>query len=422
MSQNLNVSLINIDDKKLSIPVEKSQQQFWGALFVVAGTTIGAGMLALPMSVASLGILGGSLLLSALWGVMYLSATIALDLNIHAKIGSSIAKLSNDNLGKAAGLIGAATLVLMLNALLVAYTSGASSLIKTIVDTYTNISISQPMTMTIFTIAMAALVCIDMKILDTGNRIFFAIMMFVFLAMMAVLFGKIQISKPMLGIQEPGVSPWLIAVPLFFTSFGFHGSIPSLVNYCESRSNIIKSAFFWGSFVPLLIYLIWIIGGLSIVYTYDHAVFTKLVNNEADLGVFILSLSNTIDTPWLQSFSWIFSLLAIITSFLGVAIGLFDYYREQLTQVKEKHQRIVSCVFALGVPLLVTLLAKETFMHVLGFAGIFLSILAVVLPCIIWLKLQHNPKFSTQINPVLVKVLLTIGIIVICCEVYNICF
>lgn len=344
MSQNLNVSLINMDDKKLSIPVEKSQQQFWGALFVVAGTTIGAGMLALPMSVASLGILGGSLLLSALWGVMYLSAIIALDLNIHAKIGSSIAKLSNDNLGKAAGLIGAATLVLMLNALLVAYTSGASSLIKTIADTYTNISISQPMTMTIFTIAMAALVCIDMKILDTGNHIFFAIMMFVFLAMMAVLFGKIQISKPMLGIQEPGVSPWLIAVPLFFTSFGFHGSIPSLVNYCESRSNLIKSAFFWGSFVPLLIYLIWIIGGLSIVYTYDHAVFTKLVNNEADLGVFILSLSNTIDTPWLQSFSWIFSLLAIITSFLGVAIGLFDYYREQLTQVKEKHQRIVSCV------------------------------------------------------------------------------
>jgi tyrosine-specific transport protein len=422
MSQNLNVSLIDIDDAKPSITDEKSQQQFWGALFVVAGTTIGAGMLALPMSVASLGILGGSFLLSALWGVMYFSALVALDLNIHAKIGSSIAKLSNEYLGKSAGLIGAATLVLMLNALLVAYTSGASSLIKTISDTYTSISISQPMTMAIFTIVMAAIVCIDMKILDTGNRIFFAIMMFVFLAMMVALFGKIQISKPMLGIQESGTSPWLIAVPLFFTSFGFHGSIPSLVNYCENRSNIIKNAFFWGSFAPLLIYVVWIIGGLSIVYTHDHSVFTKLVNNEADLGVFILSLSNAIDTPWLQSFSWIFSLLAIITSFLGVAIGLFDYYREQLTQVKEKHQRIVSCILALGIPLLVTLLAKETFMHVLGFAGIFLSILAVVLPCIIWLKLQHNQKFNTQVNPALVKALLAIGIIVIGCEIYNICF
>lgn len=422
MSQNLNVSLIDIDDAKPSITDEKSQQQFWGALFVVAGTTIGAGMLALPMSVASLGILGGSFLLSALWGVMYFSALVALDLNIHAKIGSSIAKLSNEYLGKSAGLIGAATLVLMLNALLVAYTSGASSLIKTIADTYTSISISQPMTMAIFTIVMAAIVCIDMKILDTGNRIFFAIMMFVFLAMMVALFGKIQISKPMLGIQESGTAPWLIAVPLFFTSFGFHGSIPSLVNYCENRPNIIKNAFFWGSFAPLLIYLVWIIGGLSIVYTHDHSVFTKLVNNEADLGVFILSLSNAIDTPWLQSFSWIFSLLAIITSFLGVAIGLFDYYREQLTQVKEKHQRIVSCILALGIPLLVTLLAKETFMHVLGFAGIFLSILAVVLPCIIWLKLQHNQKFNTQVNPALVKALLAIGIIVIGCEIYNICF
>ncbi len=420
MTQNLNVSYLRPVAE--STPVNKNKQQFWGALFVVAGTTIGAGMLALPMSVASLGLLGGSILLSALWGVMYLAALISLDLNIHAKIGSSIAKLADQYLGKWAGLIGAATLVLLLNALLVAYTSGATSLIKTIADTYTTINLSQPMTMTVFTICMASLVCIDMRILDAGNRMFFAVMMFVFIAMMTVLSGKVIISKTMLGVQESGVSPWLIAVPLFFTSFGFHGSIPSLINYCENRQQIVKSAFFWGSFVPLIIYLVWIAGGLSIVYAHDQEVFNKLINSQADLGTFILSLSAAIDTPWLQSFSWIFSLLAIITSFLGVAIGLFDYYREQLTKVKKEHQRIVSCILALGVPLLVTLIAKETFVHVLGFAGIFLSILALGLPCIIWLKLYSSHTFITKLSPNLVKILLAIGVSVICCEIYNICF
>lgn len=419
MSQNLNVTMIDTDENSF-VPIQKSQRQFWGALFVVAGTTIGAGMLALPMSVASLGILGGTLLLTVLWGVMYFAALVALDLNIHAKIGSSIAKLSNDYMGKFAGIIGAATLVLMLNALLVAYTSGATSLIKTITDTYTTASVNQTLIMVIFTVIMAGFVCIDMKILDTGNRIFFAIMMLVFLAMMAALFGKISITTPMLGIQEPGVSPWLIAVPLFFTSFGFHGSIPSLINYCENRDQIIKSAFFWGSFVPLLVYVIWIVGGLSIVFTYDKSVFNKLISNEADLGMFILSISTVIETPWLQSFSWVFSLLAIITSFLGVAIGLFDFYREQLTVIK--NQRLISGILALGIPLLVTLLAKETFMHVLGFAGIFLSILAIVLPCAIWLKVKKSNDFRSLLNPNVVSALLIIGIVVICCEICNICF
>jgi tyrosine-specific transport protein len=420
MAQNLNVAYLTPVAESPSMPIKQTQHQFWGALFVVAGTTIGAGMLALPMSVASLGLLGGSLLLIALWGVMYFAALVALDLNIYSTVGSSIAKLSEQYLGKSAGLIGALTLILMLNALLVAYTSGAASLIKTIADTYTSFSLSQPVIITVFTIVMAAIVCIDMKILDTGNRIFFAIMMFVFLGMMLALSSKIQISQPMLGIQESGLSPWLIAVPIFFTSFGFHGSIPSLVNYCENRAQVIKSAFFWGSFLPLIVYMVWIAGGLSIVYTHDHAVFSQLINNEADLGIFILSLSKAINTPWLQSFSWVFTLLAIITSFLGVAIGLFDYYREYLAKVKPSQQRLYAGAFALGIPLLITLIAEETFVRVLGFAGIFLSVLAIGLPCTIWLKLKSRQDFVTQLNTKLVTVLLIIGISVICCELYNI--
>ncbi len=312
MAQNLDLAYFTPALENPPMPMQQGQKQFWGSLFVVAGTTIGAGMLALPMSVASLGLLGGSLLLIVLWAAMYFAALVALDLNRYIGFGSSIAKLAHQYLGKTAGLVGAAALVLMLNALLVAYTSGAASLMQTITETYVGFSLSLPTIVVCFTLVMASLVCIDMKILDIGNRIFFAIMMCVFLGMMVVLSPKVQITQPMLSIQGSGLSHWLIAVPLFFTSFGFHGSIPSLINYCENQPQVIKHAFFWGSFTPLIVYLFWIAGGLSIVYTFDHGVFTQLVNNQADLGTFILALNQAIDAPWLQSFSWVFSLLAII--------------------------------------------------------------------------------------------------------------
>ncbi len=415
---------INNEEESLSIKSSQEnaqQKKFWGALLVIAGTTIGAGMLSLPMSVAALGILGGSALLVAMWFVMYVAALIAVDLNLHIGVGSSIAKLSNLYLGKIPGYIASIALVLMLNSLLVAYTSGASSLIQNLVTSHANITLNEHSIMIVFVILMSALVCIDMKVLDAGNRIFFAIMIGVFIAMMIVLFPKIHISSEMLPVQHTSFSPWFIAIPLFFTSFGFHGSIPSMVQYCKKQPLILKRAFFWGTLIPLLTYIVWMIGGLSIVYVNNPLVFELLVNGNADLGVFVSALSQVIDTNWLQSSSWIFSLLAIITSFLGVAIGLFDYYREHISITSPAKKRFISGFLALGVPLALTLIAEKTFLKVLGFAGIFLSIIAVGLPCLIWLRLGKQ-KLSSSLNQQLVMLILAVGICVIVCEIYNLCF
>jgi tyrosine-specific transport protein len=52
--------------------------RFVGAAFIVAGTTIGAGMLALPIAGAPLGVLTSLLLLSGMWGVMYYASLVTL--------------------------------------------------------------------------------------------------------------------------------------------------------------------------------------------------------------------------------------------------------------------------------------------------------------------------------------------------------
>ena len=154
MTQGVNYSMFaELDETKIpKVTLKQTKKQFWGSLFVVAGTTIGASMLALPMGMASLGILGGSVLLIVLWAVMYYSALVALDLNVHIGSGSSIAKIASVYLGKSASIVGAASLILLLNVLLVAYTNGATSLIHTIAEAYLGTSFSQPLIIVVFVV------------------------------------------------------------------------------------------------------------------------------------------------------------------------------------------------------------------------------------------------------------------------------
>ncbi|CAO5682816.1 MAG: Tyrosine-specific transport protein [Holosporales bacterium] len=46
------------------------------AIFLVSGTTVGAGMLAMPLTAAGIGFLASFILLCIMWGIMYLAALV----------------------------------------------------------------------------------------------------------------------------------------------------------------------------------------------------------------------------------------------------------------------------------------------------------------------------------------------------------
>lgn len=72
-------------------------QRTLGATFLIAGTTIGAGMLALPMTSASFGFSRSIMLLVVIWMYMLISAGITVEIS-HGK-GQSIAAIAEARLG-----------------------------------------------------------------------------------------------------------------------------------------------------------------------------------------------------------------------------------------------------------------------------------------------------------------------------------
>ncbi len=47
----------------------------------------------------------------------------------------------------------------------------------------------------------------------------------------------------------------LSAIPIVFTSFGFHGSVPSIVSYMRGDTAKLRKIFIIGSAIPLLVYV-----------------------------------------------------------------------------------------------------------------------------------------------------------------------
>lgn len=72
-----------------------------GAIALVAGICIGSGMIALPMTLAKLGIIQSVILIT--WIVVYYTSLITIELNLHANNSLSLGALAKRFSGLTAG-------------------------------------------------------------------------------------------------------------------------------------------------------------------------------------------------------------------------------------------------------------------------------------------------------------------------------
>ena len=78
----------NIDEKSRN--ATGSKHKLLGAVFLLAGTAIGSGMISLPMVLAKFGIFNTFLIMLAFAVLTYLTAVIRADLNLRAKASVSL--------------------------------------------------------------------------------------------------------------------------------------------------------------------------------------------------------------------------------------------------------------------------------------------------------------------------------------------
>ncbi|MFI4984281.1 MAG: aromatic amino acid transport family protein [Rickettsiales bacterium] len=393
--------------------------KFISAVSIIAGTAIGAGMLALPLTFAAVGLLWGSVILTLMSILMYFAALLSLELNYnHGGKALSISSLSNIYINKFSSVVANIMLMLLLYALLAAYISGTTSVLTKIYD----FGISNQSLALIATLVMGAVIVGQVKWLDRINKVLFLGMLVLWGIIILIMSSTLELHSFLVLDETFHEHSLLKIIPIAFTSFGFHLSMPTVINYCKLDVKRFKLALFIGCFLPLLSYLVWTWSALAVIKSNDIDTFTKIMSRDADLGMMINSLAAASSFPGLAILTKFFSLLAIVTSFFGVGIGLLDFFREKFVKKgKEFSGQIISAIVTFSVPLVIAVAIPNAFVIALSAASIFLSVLAIILPAIA-LANQRKSKKSKRIMPLdnvgLVIVILG-GLLVIAAELFN---
>ena len=382
-----------------------------GSTLLVAGTMIGAGMLAMPLTSAGIGLTATVFLLLGLWAVLTFTALLFVELYQTADSDAGIGTLAAQYFGKAGRIISTAVLIVFLYALIAAYVSGGGSLLMDLLPAMGDKDTMNKIAVLVFTIFFGSFIVIGTHSVDKINRVLFFVMIAAFILVLALMLPNIKFDNLMVMPIDNALI--ISASPVFFTAFGFHGSIPSLNKYLDGNVKSLRIAILVGSGITLFAYFLW---QLSTHGLLSQNEFLQILREDATLNGLVKATLEITQSPIIANAVKIFSTLALVTSFLGVALGLLECIEDLLKQSFDIHAgRISLGLMTFIPPVLFSLFYPEGFILALGYAGQMFAFYAVVLPvALVWKARSIHPNLPYRVwgGKALLVLVLVLGVII----------
>lgn len=392
-----------------------------GTTLLVSGTMIGAGMLAMPLTSAGIGFTFTVVLLISLWILLTYSALLFVEVYQTTESDSGIGTLSALYFGNAGRVVSTTVMFVFLYALLAAYISGGGEILMKATQSTgllgqegvianTSSEMTLKIFIGIFTVFFGSFVIISTKVVDGFNRLLFFVMLVALVVVMFVMFPKASVQNLMAMPLDNALI--ISAAPIFFTSYGFHGSIPSLVKYMEGDVRGLRIAIVAGSAITLVVYILW---QLSTHGVLSQSEFTQILKEKPTLYGLIEACRHITGSEIIASAVQLFSALALVTSFLGVALGLFDCTEDMLRKgLHINAGRLLLGAITFLPPVLFAYFYPD-FIAALSYAGQMFAFFAVVLPVgLVWKARRRYPNLPYRVagGDVALIIALLIGIIV----------
>lgn len=362
-----------------------------GGILLVAGTTIGAGMLALPVATAQLGFLGSVILLTGFWAIMTVCAFLFLEVNLWLPPHTNLISMAGLTLGKAGQVIAWIVYLLLLYSILSAYIAGGGDLFHFLLKSQ-GLSVSLSAASALFTSLFGIVVYLGIKFVDYVNR--------------GLMFGKMGAYILLVFLIFPFISPQYLSggefkqvfapssITITVVSFGSLMIIPSLRTYFGEDVTSLRKAIFFGTLIPLLCYIAWdmvIMGVIPLDGTFGLKKILHSDNSNSDL---VISLSMLLKKESVTLLAKFFTAICMATSFLSISLCLSDFLSDGLNIAKKGSGNIIIYAITFLPPLFVVLFYPDAFIVGLNYAGISCFILMILLPPLMVWRGRYTQQFA----------------------------
>lgn len=367
----------------------------FGASSLVAGTMVGAGILALPAATVEVGFLPSTGAMGIGWLYMTMSGLLIAELSINrlgqsGMPGQGMLDLYEDSLGPKWSKVGSAAYFGLHYCLLVAYIAQGGSNLNAFVG-FDNLGLPAGLPQVAFAATTATgLYLAKPAMIETANKVFVSVLAIVFLGIIGFGTGSADFHALIDPVNQHPENV-VDALPIIFLSLVYHNVVPTVVNQLEGDRSKITKAIVYGTSVPTLMFLAWNAVVLSNVGALDGSAASTIdpvaiLQASASSGGSGAILANLVTT---------FSSLAVVTSLIGFVYGLLDAWTDVFNLPTEgpAFDKWKLPLFGLVFlpPLALSLTDPDIFFTALDYGGAFgVSTLFLVLPPIMVWKQRYG--------------------------------
>lgn len=383
-------------------------------ILLVAGTCIGAGMLALPVVTGIAGFYPGMLMNILCWLFMLSTGLLFLEATLWMKDGANVLSMSERFFGSAGKIICGLSFLFLYYCLQVSYIAGGAPLFNQQIFQFFNLQ-TEGYSHYLFALSFGLIVYLGATVIDRINWLLMTGLILSFIFLIGV--GSTEVQMQYLSHQNWGL--FLLSAPTLFSAYGYHNIVPSLSSYLKRNVFQLRLAIIVGTTIPFIIYSIWqwmIIGSVPELE----------IRNAASQGVPISqALQNITGHPWVSLLGGYFGFFALVTSFLGVSLSMVDFLADGLKISKKGISRLGLCLGVFLPPTLFAAANPGIFIEAIGYAGGFgEAILNGLFPiAMVWMgryRLGLNSQAQLPGGRILLTALFLFTLLIMGLELYHV--
>lgn len=376
-----------------------------GGVLLIAGSCIGAGMLALPVITGIGGFVPSVLMFVFAWLFMTTTALLLLEANLTLGYQLSLVSIAEKTLGKPGKILCWILFLFLFYSLSIAYISASGSILQTIIFDLGGPSLPTWAGSLLFTVVFGIVIYIGTKPVDYLNRLLMVGLIVSYLAL--VFLGSFYVKPELLALRQWKYS--FAAIPVLIISFGFHNMIPSLAQYFKGDIRRLKMTVVIGSLIPLVIYLVWEAVMLGIIPLEGPEGLISALEKGQEATYALRAVAGK---SWVGTLGQAFALFAIITSFLAQSLSLVDFLADGLKVPKVRLGRVFLLLLTLVPPFAFAIVYPGLFIKALNLAGGFSAVILFgIFPALmIWILRFRRKETLKKVVPA-GRVLLTVVLI-----------
>lgn len=389
--------------------------KLFGGILLVVGTTIGAGMLALPVATAELGFLGSVILLIGCWALMVACAFLFLEVNLWLPPNSNLISMAGKTLGKPGQLATWVVYLALLYSISCAYIAGGGDVFHYILNAH-GLPISSGGSSLLFTLLFGVVVYCGIRAVDYVNRGLMVGKFGTYLILVLLILPFISAQNLSGGQMHQLMSSSSISITV--VAFGCIMIIPSLRTYFNEDIPALRKAIFIGMLIPLLCYIAWDMVIMGVIPLDGAPGLKQMMHSSGSNSAMLHALTFLLQKDSVNVLANFFTSICMATSFLSVSLSLSDFLADGLKVRKQGSGNLLIYALTFAPSLLIVLFYPDAFLRSLNYAGISCLILMMLLPpLMVWRGRYHHELVHEEYQMVggkpLLLMLITIAIVMI---------